>query len=212
VKTGAAVMRGVATAGAFTGVVMLALAVAPGPARAASTPPAAVGLRSYLTRTSADATQLLHRLLTSIGAISLFGAAPQRGPTTMQDVCEGLTCQCGCGLTVANCNHPTCPFAVPLRTQIDGMIKGGVTRAAIISDFRAKVGEKILSAPTTEGFNILAWTMPFIALIAGAILILVAVGRWRPAAPSGALPASQPPPTFDPRLKKLLERELRDRI
>jgi cytochrome c-type biogenesis protein CcmH/NrfF len=198
-------MRGVARAGVLAGVLMLALMVASGRARATSTAPATPATQSYFART-------LRRLLTSIGAMSLFGAAPQHGPTTMQDVCEGLTCQCGCGLTVANCNHPTCPFAVPLRTQIDGMIKSGMTRAAIITDFRSKFGEKILSAPTTEGFNILAWTMPFIALIAGAILILVAVGRWHPVAPSGAPPAPQPPPTFDPRLKKLLERELRDRI
>ncbi|MGC1191918.1 MAG: hypothetical protein WA861_15095, partial [Candidatus Binatus sp.] len=42
-------------------------------------------------------------------------------PTNSQ-VSEGLTCQCGCGLTVANCNMPTCGFSVPMRAEIDRMI------------------------------------------------------------------------------------------
>ncbi|MGA9722867.1 MAG: hypothetical protein WBQ86_10450, partial [Candidatus Binatus sp.] len=37
---------------------------------------------------------------------------------TTAQVYEGLTCQCGCGLTVANCNMPTCAFAVPMRREI----------------------------------------------------------------------------------------------
>ncbi len=130
----------------------------------------------------------------------------------MQEVCEGLTCQCGCGLTVANCNHPTCPFSVPLRTQIDGMIKAGMSRAGIIMSFRRKFGEKILSAPTTEGFNLLAWTAPFVALFAGAIAILFALGRWRSAAPAQERTGAAAGGEFDPRLKKILDRELRESI
>ena len=53
-------------------------------------------------------------------------------PTNAQ-VSEGLTCQCGCGLTVANCNMPTCGFSVPLRREIDRMIGEGKTRAQIIA-------------------------------------------------------------------------------
>src|SRR5258708_12833971 len=92
-------------------------------------------------------------------------------PTNSQ-VSEGLTCQCGCGLTVANCNMPTCSFSVPMRHDIDRMIDEGKTRAQIIAFFRHQYGEKVLSAPTTEGFNILAWTMPFIALALGRRLLL----------------------------------------
>ena len=47
-------------------------------------------------------------------------------PTNSQ-VSEGLTCQCGCGLTVANCNMPTCGFSVPMRRDIDRMIGEGKT-------------------------------------------------------------------------------------
>ena len=93
--------------------------------------------------------------------------------TTNSEVSEGLTCQCGCGLTVANCNMPTCGFSVPMRHDIDRMIGEGKTRAQIIAFYRRQYGEKVLSAPTTEGFNILAWTMPFIALaLGGGMMVL----------------------------------------
>jgi cytochrome c-type biogenesis protein CcmH len=133
-------------------------------------------------------------------------------PTNSQ-VSEGLTCQCGCGLTVANCNMPTCGFSVPMRREIDGMIAKGMSRAQIIAYYRRQYGEKVLSAPTTEGFNILAWTMPFIALALGGGLMVIAVGRWHshpPTAPSDSKPGAKPP-TFDPELRRKLEKELEER-
>jgi cytochrome c-type biogenesis protein CcmH/NrfF len=130
--------------------------------------------------------------------------------TTNAEVFEGLTCQCGCGLTVANCNMPTCAFAVPMRQEIDQMIAKGMTRAQIIAFYRKQYGEKILSAPTTEGFNLLAWTMPFIALMVGGGAMMLAVGRWHSSAPANSKPGTQPP-SFDPELRRKLEKELEER-
>jgi cytochrome c-type biogenesis protein CcmH len=135
-----------------------------------------------------------------------------------QEISEGLTCQCGCGLTVANCNHPNCEFSVPVRDQIDGMLARGMSGPQVIAYFRGKYGEKILSAPTTQGFNILAWIMPFAAIAAGGALVALTVGRWRskssaPASPEAPVPDSERGNgTFDPELRRQLERELRDRI
>jgi cytochrome c-type biogenesis protein CcmH len=131
---------------------------------------------------------------------------------TNAEVSEGLTCQCGCGLTVANCNMPTCGFSVPMRREIDRMIGEGKTRAQIISFYRTQYGEKVLSAPTTEGFNILAWTMPFIALAVGGGLMVVAVGRWHssaPVAPADSKSGAQL--SFDPELRRKLEKEIEER-
>ncbi len=106
------------------------------PAAPSDSPPASLKDKALLLKdkastlagdASAEAGRLLRQVMGSIAPVSMLAGARQRsGPSTMQEVSEGLTCQCGCGLTVANCNHPTCPFAVPLRTQIDGMIKAGM--------------------------------------------------------------------------------------
>lgn len=135
--------------------------------------------------------------------------ASHGGPTTSQ-VSEALTCQCGCGLTVANCNMPTCGFSVPRRHEIDTMIAKGMSRAQIIGVYRAKYGEKVLSAPTTEGFNLLAWTMPFIAIVLGGGAMAFALGRWRSRGPSESKPAGAATAAFDPELRRKLEHELEE--
>ena len=138
-----------------------------------------------------------------------FVALGSSGKTTLQEVSEGLTCQCGCGLTVANCNHPQCEFSVPARQQIETMIARGMESAQIIGFFRAKYGEKILSAPTSEGFNLLAWIMPFAAVFAGCFIIVSAIARWR-ANDFGERRAIDTGPDPDPELKRRLEQEIRE--
>ncbi len=59
------------------------------------------------------------------------------------------------------------------------MLNQGMGQREIIGFFRAKYGEKILSAPTREGFNLVAWIMPFAAVFAGCFIIVGAIYRWR---------------------------------
>src|ERR1700691_60276 len=134
-----------------------------------------------LARRCADAA--LVTALAALAALTIAMVVPVRSARAAasngQEIAEGLTCQCGCGLTVANCNHPNCTFSVPMREHIDSMLAHGMGRAEIIAYFRKQYGEKILSAPTTQGFNLLAWTMPFVALIVGGGLVVMMMGRWR---------------------------------
>jgi len=133
---------------------------------------------------------------------------------SVDEVAEGLTCQCGCGLTIANCNHPNCSFSVPAKEEIEAMINRGLGRETIIASFRAKYGEKILSAPTTQGFNLLAWITPFVMLLGGGGLIVLVLGRWRASDTSqAAAPAvsSATPSAAEEELRRQLARELRDR-
>jgi cytochrome c-type biogenesis protein CcmH len=145
-------------------------------------------------------------------ALTLFIATPAFAKATVDDVSQGLTCQCGCGLTVANCNHPECSFSVPLRGEISRMLDQGMDRAAIIAIYRAKFGEKILSAPTTEGFNLLAWVMPFFALVVGGGFIVMMLGRWRhetPSLPLGSEMGAERIPALDSRLREKLDAEVK---
>ena len=97
---------------------------------------------------------------------------------TLASISQGLTCQCGCGLTVANCNHPTCSFSVPVREQIESMIGKGESGAQIIAFYRNQYGEKVLSAPTTEGFNLVAWIAPFAVFAAALLGTILLVRHW----------------------------------
>jgi len=90
------------------------------------------------------------------------------------------------------------------------MIAQGLGREQIIGFFRAKYGEKILSAPTAEGFNLFAWIIPFAAVFAGCFIIIGAIARWRtnPVIETEALPNGPAP--YDPALKRRLEQEIRE--
>ncbi|HKF28193.1 MAG TPA: cytochrome c-type biogenesis protein CcmH [Candidatus Binataceae bacterium] len=134
---------------------------------------------------------------------------------TLATVSQGLTCQCGCGLTVANCNHPTCSFSVPVREQIESMIGKGESGAQIIAFYRQKYGEKVLSAPTTEGFNMVAWVMPFLVVALGGAVIVYTANRWRSLPAARGTSAVQSPESgaaqFDAELKDRLAQEIRER-
>lgn len=136
-------------------------------------------------------------------------AAPMAvaAPPSFQHLEESLTCQCGCGLTVHSCNHLQCPSALPLRAEIREQMATGKTEPQILAYFADKYGEKILSAPTTTGFNLMAWVVPFFLVACGGMVVAFTVTRWkrrRPPPPPGA-PRTAPPPQY----ADILERELK---
>lgn len=149
--------------------------------------------------------------LVALLVVLLQAPAWANDPPSFQSIEESLTCQCGCGLTVHSCNHLQCPSALPLRQEIREQMALGLDRAAILAHFQQKYGEKILSAPTTSGFNLAAWTAPFVMLLIGGALVMVTLRRWQRAsaqAPAPSAPAA--PPAGAPRtaLERELDREL----
>ncbi len=111
---------------------------------------------------------------------------------TQSEVEEALTCQCGCGLTVHSCNHVQCPSGIPLKAEITAQLAGGKTKAEVLSYFAGKYGEKILSAPTTSGFNLVAWVTPFAVVLIAAAIIIVVSRRWRRAPVAPTVPPARP--------------------
>lgn len=87
----------------------------------------------------------------------------------------------------------------------------GLDKSSILAHFASKYGEKILSSPTTRGFNLTAWITPFAALLFGGGVVILTLLRWRrgrrrpvavaPLAPVGEAGASV--------YEQILERELK---
>jgi cytochrome c-type biogenesis protein CcmH len=101
-----------------------------------------------------------------------------------------------------------CSFAVPAKQTITEQVGQGKGREEIIAGFVAKYGEKVLSAPTTSGFNLAAWITPFLALLGGGTLVGFVSLRWaRRRAQSEAVvpPTSEVTDQYRERLKKELE-------
>jgi cytochrome c-type biogenesis protein CcmH/NrfF len=131
---------------------------------------------------------------------------------TQREIEESLTCQCGCGLTVHSCNHIQCGSGEPIKKEIAERLARGESKDQILGAFQAKFGEKVLSSPTMQGFNRLAWIMPFaVVLTAGAILAVVIQRRTRgtpPGPPSPPAAGGSGTPPGDAAMRARLEREL----
>jgi cytochrome c-type biogenesis protein CcmH len=114
-------------------------------------------------------------------ALALFSlsCAPE-APNTQKGIEASLSCQCGCGLTVQTCNHLQCSFAIPVREDITKSLRNGEPGVEIIARYAEEYGEKVLSAPVREGFNLLAWYGPYVALFIAGIVVVLVIRRWTP--------------------------------
>ena len=137
--------------------------------------------------------------------VALLAAVPAVA-ATQREIEESLTCQCGCGLTVHSCNHLQCPSGEPIKKEIAERLARGESAETILAAFRARYGEKVLSAPTFRGFNWFAWITPFAALLVATLGVVSAVRRWGRA--PAAAPSGRPPAAGDDERRRQLAREL----
>lgn len=140
-----------------------------------------------------------------IFSLSFWIVAPVVFATTVSEVASQLICTCGCSMIVSDCN---CGTADDIRTLIQRQIDQGMDRPGIMNYFASQYGEKVLAAPTKSGFNLTAWTMPFIALLIAIVMVTAVIRRWvRSGQESGtrAMPNPSPPNSAD---RERLKREL----
>ena len=140
-------------------------------------------------------------------ALLLVTAALTPAFAGQREVEERLACQCGCGLTVHTCNHLQCSFAVPVRQDIAKSLAAGQPEDEIVARYVAEYGEKVLSSPTHEGFNLLAWWGPYVALVGGAAALAFAIRRFR-GKPEPVLAGPAPGDAQSASLRAELEKEL----
>lgn len=117
---------------------------------------------------------ILIMILTLGLELTLAGAG-----TTIGAIKNGLICTCDCSMTVEACEGSmACEAAAKLTDQAQRLIGAGLNQEAILASFVARYGETILAAPTKEGFNLLAWVMPFLVLIIATLTLVKMLRHW----------------------------------
>ncbi len=120
-----------------------------------------------------------------LAAVSLAQSASQFQTEAVRRVGSKLACLCGgCNNTVADCQMLECHFSKPARERIAALQASGMPDAQIIDEFIAEYGKRVLAAPPAEGFNLLAWVMPFVAIAAGLAVIWMFIQRFRKPEPA----------------------------
>ncbi|MFQ5851217.1 MAG: cytochrome c-type biogenesis protein CcmH [Candidatus Binatia bacterium] len=69
-------------------------------------------------------------------------------------------------------------MAQQMRGVILEQLKEGKSPEQVRDYFVSKYGEWVLLAPTTKGFSLLVWILPFVALTGGILLVVFVVRRW----------------------------------
>ncbi len=89
-----------------------------------------------------------------------------------------LMCRCGCNQVLLECNHVGCTYSDGMRNELMAALQRGDSDDLVLQAFVQKYGPTVMAAPTTTGFNRVAWIMPFVALTGGLMLVVVIVKAW----------------------------------
>jgi len=145
--------------------------------------------------------------LLALLALSLAGSAraSEQHPTVAEVEKEVI-----CPVCHETLDLSTSPIADRMRAFIRGRIAAGDTKSQIKAKLVDQFGESVLAAPPKRGFNLLAWLLPLVGLLAGALALGFLARRWSreregpaPLASSGNGRAP-----LDPELERRLDEEL----
>jgi cytochrome c-type biogenesis protein CcmH len=124
------------------------------------------------------------------------------GAVTVSEVAREVRCPtCNTPLDVSNS-----PAASDMKRYIAERIDRGWEKQRIIDGLVAEFGEGVLATPPKSGFDLIAWLVPGLAVLAGIVGIGLLAWTWSRRRPTAARPDA-PPPTAEE--ARRLEDELR---
>ena len=112
-----------------------------------------------------------------LAATFLLGADP--GGARFDRLGHKLMCRCGCNQILLECNHVGCSYSEKMRQELMAALQGPDSDDLILQRFLQEYGGVVLAAPTSTGFNRVAWITPFAALGAGIFAVVYVLRRWK---------------------------------
>ena len=133
-------------------------------------------------------------------SLALAAAAPVT-EDAVREIAADLRCVVCQSLSVADSPSET---AHQMREIVRERLRAGETPDQIKAYFVEKYGLWILLSPPRQGFNLLVWVAPFVALGGGFILVGFLVRRWSRRPPAAAAEARP----VDDAMRQRIRREL----
>ena len=125
----------------------------------------------------------------------------------LNDLSHRLMCQCGCAQLLGECDHMGCPSREPEMAELKAAIAAGLSDKEIFAAFSAKYGAVVLAAPTTHGFDLVAWIAPFAVFAAALLGTILLVRRW---SVGRTLTTATDPSAMDPAERERMEKIRRE--
>ena len=110
-----------------------------------------------------------------------------------------IICVCGCNQMLLECNHVGCTYSDKMRHELLAAIQNkpddpddpnGSGDDAILQSFVREYGTIVLAAPTSRGFDRMAWIMPFAVFFAATFGAGIVIRNWKERQPAPAAPSN----------------------
>jgi cytochrome c-type biogenesis protein CcmH len=121
--------------------------------------------------------KLAQTLLLCAAVVALLGAGDPA--TRFTEIGHQMMCICGCNQILLECNHVGCPASDGMRNELMAAVSRGDSDSLVEQGFVQKYGPTVLAAPTTKGFDRVAYILPCVALILGFGLVVLLVRSWK---------------------------------
>jgi cytochrome c-type biogenesis protein CcmH len=131
---------------------------------------------------------------------STYQPQAEAPPPLLADLKDEIMCPVCPGETLEQSNSPA---AQQVERFISVRITAGDSKSEITERLVAEYGPRILAAPPKEGFDLLAWVLPLVGALGGALLLGFAAWRW-----SRAREPATESDRLDPEAERRLDREL----
>ena len=138
----------------------------------------------------------------------LFASPVMADSVTVSDISKQLMCQCpDCTMVLSDC---VCGFQAAMVAEIEQKLAQGQSEEEIIQSFVAQYGEQVLASPPKWGFNLVAWVLPFAAILAGGGIIYIALKKWVWQGRQSPTTATTEADEKDEEYQRRLEKELKE--
>jgi cytochrome c-type biogenesis protein CcmH len=142
--------------------------------------------------------------LTAVMLLSLALVPPAVASESQPTLAE-IESEVVCPTCHTTLDQSSSPVALRMRTFIRARIAAGDTKSEIKSKLVEDFGEQVLASPPKRGFNLLAWVLPPVLVVAAGATLAVLAVRWSrrrdPATVDEAAPS-------DPALDRRIDDEL----
>ena len=148
----------------------------------------------------------MKQLAVALAAIAAFAVASPALASEQHPTLAELEPELMCLVCHEPLDQSNSPFADHERTLIRRYIAQGDTKSEIKQKLVDQFGIQILSAPPDKGFDILAWWLPIVGILAGAVVLGFLAWHWSRGRRG---PPDEPPGApLEPQLEQQLDREL----
>jgi cytochrome c-type biogenesis protein CcmH len=133
-------------------------------------------------------------VLAALAATPLFlGTAEAQKTTQAKEIGGKFLCMCGCNQVLTQCNHVGCTVSTTMLKKLDQSVAQGDSEEKITQGFVQEFGTTVYAEPPKSGLSLVAWSMPAIYLVLGAVLVVFLIARWRKVAVTATAGSVQRP-------------------